>query len=465
MKVQLLVCALISISSNVSAYTKVMAQEFLKRNVDIQTSRFGLQGAKLTYELEDNKRDWTLSLSSEYANSSLMTSPSSFYSLDNKVYTNSLSLQKDTIFGASFALSSSLVNGEYSGVDQSGYTQSLTYKQDLGKNFFGRNDYLSLDSKRELFEAAKYENNDEIQAKLFLFLSDYMEASLSRSVVDLQKKALERSVRRLEFISKKVRDGVKEKADLYSAKTGELYAKESLRSAKSDFIKRIEKIRKYLHRKIDEGEINLLSKIDLNLSGPPMDINYKNNEKVKSMQSKFLSFEKEFKKRHHQVMPDVGLILSYTTNDFNKTKSKAFSDGTFGSDNKEYKVGVEVSLPFGFSVEKSAKSLALIDMLNAQNQIKKAIEDVEAELESVISQYKIVSDNLTSATQRSDLAQKALDEYNKLYQRGRATLDQVINAEERLIETQISKAQYQAQKNILSLGLYYLNSSLLTIVR
>ncbi|EQC48222.1 outer membrane efflux protein [Bacteriovorax sp. BSW11_IV] len=464
MKVQIVGLLLLCNFNNAYAYTKTIAVEFLKRNVDIQSTKYQLESAKVLSDLEENKRDFVLSLSSEYSNSTLKTSPSSYYSLNNKIYTNTLSLSKETILGSTLSLSGSLMTGEYAGVDQSGYSQTLSLKQDLGKNFFGRNSLLLRDSKNELYESSKLEYSNTAGAKLLIFLTSYMQASLSKSVVSFQEMALERSQRRLKLISKQVRDGVKERADLFSAQTGELYATESLRSAKSELDKNVEKIRKFLHRKVDESEIEKLSKIDINLKNPPKEFDYKNNHYVKSLQQKFMAVEKEFHYANNNVTADVSLMGSYTTNNFDKKSSKSFSDGTFGSDNREFKVGLEVSLPFGLSTEKANKSLALIKMLDSQNQIKKAIEDVEAELTSVISQYNLISENLKSATQRVDLAKKALDEYNKLYNRGRASLDQVINAEERLIETQISMARYEVERNVLSLSLFYLNSTILTIV-
>lgn len=76
--------------------------------------------------------------------------------------------------------------------------------------------------------------------------------------------------------------------------------------------------------------------------------------------------------------------------------------------------------------------------------------------ESLLTQIDLLEKNLVSVKSRKDLALVALQEMTKLYNRGRADLDQVIRAEESLINTEKSFVQYLAQRE----GLIYKLASL-----
>jgi len=85
---------------------------------------------------------------------------------------------------------------------------------------------------------------------------------------------------------------------------------------------------------------------------------------------------------------------------------------------------------------------------------------LKSSIEALDEQIVILKTNLVSINKRLELASMALDEYTKLYARGKADLDQVIRAEEDLINTQKSKIQYLSQINNLNFSKKSLTSDL-----
>ena len=71
---------------------------------------------------------------------------------------------------------------------------------------------------------------------------------------------------------------------------------------------------------------------------------------------------------------------------------------------------------------------------------------MEKKFATLISQLKILDQNLKSIVSRYNLAKSSLAEYNRLYSRGRVSLDQVIRSEEDLINTEKSFVQYKVQR-------------------
>ena len=64
----------------------------------------------------------------------------------------------------------------------------------------------------------------------------------------------------------------------------------------------------------------------------------------------------------------------------------------------------------------------------------------------LIDQLKHISSNLESSLKKRNLAKKALSEITKLYQKGRAGIDQVLRAEESLINTERGFVNFISQR-------------------
>ena len=103
----------------------------------------------------------------------------------------------------------------------------------------------------------------------------------------------------------------------------------------------------------------------------------------------------------------------------------------------------------GFNVEKNSKKVARLNQMQAQYESKVVASQVTNAVEDIKSQLTYLDKNLASVTTRYSLAKKTLKEYNKLYNRGRADLDQVIRAEESLISTEESFIQYKSKREKL----------------
>lgn len=134
--------------------------------------------------------------------------------------------------------------------------------------------------------------------------------------------------------------------------------------------------------------------------------------------------------------------------------------GTFGKPNDEVAVGVNLTWPIGGKPQKVEETRARVQYETAKLKKERLAIDIVQIEKSLVDQVKVLEENLKSSNLRIKLADNALEEYTKLYERGRADLDQLIAAEETLIQTQINHIQYQSQREQLSYQLSFIYGDL-----
>lgn len=450
---------------NTLANVSKLSKEFLLSNIEVQNAKLRIDKSLHDYKIEDEKREWALNLSSEYANSTLRTSPSSYYSLDNKTLTHTLSLLKETKWGGRFRLSSGFVDGDYgSSGSSNSYDQNVSYEQDLGRNFLGRNYYLNINASLQRFKATESGEFSAVEQGLLSFLTTYLKTSYLKDVMELKNASLDRATKRTKYISKKVRDGLKERADLYSAKTQEAFAREELLRTTNEFEQSLGELSKKLQREISSNEITKISEElpqKSSLLRPIPKGRVKDNRVLLSSKMSVEAFKNILKQKENMILPKISLKTAYRTNNFDENSKDAFKDGTIGSKNKEYKVGLEISMPLSFDIEKYQKEKAKADFLIATNNLEKKKVEVASDLKLIKRQIDLATKNIHSSEVRVDLSRKTFLEYNKLYNRGKGSLDQVLNAESRYLETQESFLNYQVQRESYLYSLEYLYSSLI----
>jgi outer membrane protein len=102
----------------------------------------------------------------------------------------------------------------------------------------------------------------------------------------------------------------------------------------------------------------------------------------------------------------------------------------------------------------------LVNYNTTRLRLEKFAQDALQSEKSIQDQIAILDTNILSAKRRLSLSKLALREYNKLYSKGRADLDQLIAAEETLINTEVNFIQYLAQRERLIHGLAFLYGNL-----
>jgi len=449
---------LMAISLSSYANLNLFVKEYLTSSNEIKSSAYGFEYQKLLLELELDKRPFVFALESEKSTSNLISSPLVLSPAEEKTTTHTAAFSKEFIWGGEFSLSGSLYDYE-STSDYKSYSQEFKYTQDIGRNFFGRNEFLSREVK-ELEVTYQEKKYDNVKSKALLdFIAKFIDVKKEVTLFELQKEALERAKRRLKLIKRQVKDGLKERVDLYSSESGYSYQKEQLEQKRASLLVSKKNFEVKLDRNVNLDSFPPYEVKKMKLQNIPegeLDENFD----IQAIRSKLVYLEKNYENADNSVFPVIELSASYQTNHINTSQDSPFKDGTFGSDNNAKVIGLSVSIPIGFNVEQNARSQANLAKMQAQYEYKLLKVQVYKKIEQIKVRLLALQRNIESVADRYELSKKTVDEFNKLYNKGRANLDQVLRAEEELIQTEQAFVQYNVQRELEIYSLYDLYGKL-----
>ena len=340
-----------------------------------------------------------------------------------------------------------------------GFTQRFSYSQNLSRDFFGKNFSLEKDALSFNIESTKARSENEVQGQLFNLVQTYYNAALQKALVKLQSEAKSRAGRRLNLIKKRVKDGLREKVDFIQAEISFYRSEESVKTAQQNLAAAIEGLSTSVHRKVtDEDVVSLISE-KFKLRDKPLGEANKNHN-LKALSEQLKVAKADLKRAKLNLLPDITLDLAANNNNFDPEAGDAFSDGRLGGPNREFSVGLNLSWALGGTPQAVEETRALVNLKTNEIQLEKLGKNVLQTEKSIKNQISLLDTNLDSSKKRMTLAGAALKEYNRLYARGRADLDQLIRAEETLINTEINHVQYLSQREILVHSLAFLYGNL-----
>ncbi len=462
-----IVLVLFAINFSASANLNQLAKEFLERNSIVAEAKSQIVLAKLDIEAWDTSKTTSLNWVSNYNNNAL-ESYSAFaaqfaggaFRLPIEMQTHGITLSKDFSWGGNLSFENTYNQIQAQGTQEIyGFTQGLTFTQNIGRDFFGQNYRLQGKSLESALKASESQSKGEIEQSLLTLINNYFAGSLNKSMVELQTEAKKRAERRLDLIKKRVKDGLREKVDLIQAEISLLRAGENVKSAKQSLISNLEALSTSVHRKVEENDVVGFTQknfmVHLTQTG---DVN--KNLSLQTLEFQVKALEKSLKVKNNDLMPEVNFQASLKNNNYDPNIGDGVWGGTFGKPNDEVAVGFNVVWPFGSKPQKVEETKARVQFETAKLKRDRLAINVAQIEKSIMDQIKVLEDNLKSSTSRLKLAQSALDEYTSLYGRGRADLDQLIAAEETLIQTQINHVQYQSQREQLTYQLSFLYGKL-----
>lgn len=452
----LLTLVTFSFSSNASL--KQMTKEYLDNNSDILKSKAKADSSFLGISSYEAQKSWSLTYAGTKEKDNL-ESVSAFSTRDTSTTNHILSLGKGFNWGGNFSLNNTLLKYDSPSLrnPKNGFQQGFSYTQDLGANFLGRSYFSELDSIKEEYQSTKASIDHALQASLYSFALSYSQAKLNLSLLKLQEAALDRAKRRKELIRRRVRDGLKEKVDLIQARIELLSAEEQVKSAEMQRRSSLETLSNALHRNVTRNDVEPFDAKKLNFESIPAGSSAGNLE-IQSLESKAKALNLTKESVDYSFWPTINAGITYNTNDFDDQKSTALDEGSLlGSRNADETIfSLNLVWSIGSESQKIARALNNIDLKVTEMETKKLKINFLKTEESLLSQLELLEKNLVSVKERKSLTQSALKEMTKLYNRGRADLDQVIRAEESLINTERNFIQYLAQRE----GLVYKLASL-----
>ncbi len=442
-------------SLSVHASLSDLTKEFIDVNSSVQTNKTNIELSRLGLRAVEVSKSWALTGSGTYADSNL--EPAFSFSstvTDTKTTKSSVALSKSSFWGGEFSFSNTLnsIESGSTGTKTNGFSQTISYSQDIGANFLGRNDKLDIEIADATYKATKMSAASLIEADLFTFASAYSAARLRKSLYDMQKRAMDRALKREILVKRRVKDGLRERVDLYSAKAQTLTTKEEVQNAKANFLISLDSISQSVHRVVKDNEVDSFNFKSNNFAYLPKGELTK-NKSVQTLDLQIKSLKSKVHQDTNNIFPSISLDTSYSSNDYDAKSSEALSNGIIGSDANEVSIGVNVTWTIGNEAQKNAKAINNIQLKLAQHKFDKTKVNISQTEKLFKERISLINLNLKSVTERRELVIKKLNEYNRLYKRGRADLEQVIRAEEDLINTEISFARYLSSREGLIYGL------------
>lgn len=452
---------------NSYANISLLSREFLAENSDIVKGRLEVDLIKYNLKGFSEKRPWSLLYGGSLTDSALDSSSS--VSNSNATTTlHTLSLVKEFTWGGEFSFENSYLKIDNDptsssvifGGNQKNYqfSQTVSYSQNLGKNFLGRQEYKEKEVLEKGIELAKASFDMKAEKGLSDFIGTYLNASLTKKMVDLQNQALIRAKKRTELIRKMVKDGLRLKVDLLQARMALIAQREAVVSAIESNKEALGRLANLLHRKISDSEVEVIQENLVKL--------HKRKERVQGnhglnvLDKNRVQVMKSLEQMDMGIIPEVTLGAKYKTNEYDTSSGTAFSDGNLTGDKNEFQISLNAVWPIGFGPNKVLMAQKRIEMRMVELEKEKLTKSLEENEIILTSRIDLLNNNISKAKNRVDLALRVLKSYNKLYNLGKKDLDQVIRSEEDLIRTETTLASYIAKKENLVTRLNSLYGSL-----
>lgn len=450
----ILLLIFIQFPSITHANLRELEREYFQKNLTLKQNLKKRESFFYDLERTIQKRPLSLMYNGSLTDSKLDSS-STLANRNANTTIHSLSFIKDFIWGGQLKFENTFYKEERDltntallfGGDRTAqeFSQGVSYNQKLGKNFFGRIDFLERDLAEQVLKGATAQEELENEQDFLEFLNHYVIASMSKSFLDLQNKALERAGRRTELIQKMVRDGLKLQVDYLQAKMSQIGQSEAVISAQEELKNSLGNFSQYLHREVSESEIIKIEEEEFSFNSQHTNDLSKNKSLIFVSQN-LLSADLAKRMIKSGIFPDIDLNLKYKTNEIDKTSSKAFSDGNLLNDKKETVVALNLIWPLGFGPNKAELSKKNVEIQSLNYQKEKIENNLKQLLNTSWNKLELLNENLKNVKERVTLARSVLKKFNELYNLGKKELDQVIRAEEDLIRTETSFATYLGKK-------------------
>jgi hypothetical protein len=418
-------------------------------------------------KINENKYDWSLQLSAAnsvsglaglYATQSQETSTNSY----------SLGLSKSSFKFGTLGFTHTQTQydlSEWSAATLTSFSDEIQFesKNTLTYSYEILNDSLGLEW--DIFKtqdtASVIEQTLTEQKDHFNFFNSYVSAKQGIMLDRLYNEFENRALQRVTLVKRRVRDGLSRSVDLNQSRLALLQKKETIINNTSllrEKIVIIEEIIGISITPVDYKLVNWTYKPKENYTYLFEDKKYLELEKLKLMQRLSTLQVNQFKEG---LSHSLNLNISYSKNSFNEDMSKSITEATGNSDTDERIISLTYSMPIGLSKISASKD----KLLAVANKNKLDHKNLKGE---IIVQTKVVKENLTRYTraieiisEKIEIADKIVEQNYKLYTRGKISFEEMLRAEESLINTKISQMNiYAAYEK--SLGqLAYINGDII----
>ena len=432
-----------TISLNLDEAVKIAIQN----NLDIKLAKISSEFKRADLILTNSIFDTILSLDANYEDDQLKKSSSlsGAKSLTaNYNFGVSKKFKTGTTVALDFANKREHTDSTFASVNPAHTsTMKITAAQPLGENFFGLIDRSDVKIARLNIEQADLETLDRVEDVLAGVQINYWKVAYAYKVINLKEDMLKKAQNLYNVYKERYQRGMAEKSDIYASEANVKQreidineAKEKLNSAINTltlslnigFDKNIE-TEDFLRARLKEANFtqNLKQAIDSRRDY---------QSALKQLQSQNI----EVVRNKNKLWPQINLVASYAKNGLDVDREDAIND-IFNKNDREYYVGINISLPFENRESKAQYNKALLgkeqDLLN----LKKLEISIVRELDDKVREVNLNCEKVRKWGKIVDLQQKKLKEEKKRISYGRSNSDTLIRFQEDLLGAELALAK------------------------
>lgn len=444
--------------------------DIYESNNTFKANRLDIQSSELNIEAVNAKYDWIFSTGITHRDS-FRDSLLSFQSLRTINDTISASIQKSFSWGGTFAIEQGVTKynltkwGAASNLFTGGafeerpyeYFSNIVFTQDLGRNFFGRNDKADIKLAQAEVALRKKQVESLEQQTIVQITTLYVRASYLKSLIQTSQENIKRYKRRVDLIRKRVRDGLRLDVDKLQAETMYLKQEEQLLSYQNDLAETTEQISILIESDVKLEKINAYSlKTRVTLK------NWKSweadsNLELEQAKVALLQVENALVKARRSRLPDVQLRASWGTNAIESNLGNAYDEGDISSRFQDKSISLNLTIPLGGRLAKVEVERSRVRQIQQQTRLEVLNKKMSLKFNSLKKRIETLNKRITSTKKRLSLTKRVRVNYDKLYEQGRVELDTLLNSED-----EYNRGEVEHYTNLLNYELSLLDLAVLT---
>ncbi len=443
-----------------------MAGELMQNNAALAASRAQVGVGELNHIELILSKSWEFNYQLRSADTKLANFSGAGNSSPFDEVVHSFGVSREFLYGSTVSLGNILARRETSDRGtRYRFLQEIGLRQSLGRNFFGFEYRKDLERSELAKRLNQLTYEEDVDGKLLELVQAYYQAAQHLALIELQKEAQLRARRRLAITRRRVQDGLRQQVDLYQTRANLHLQEEAVGSANLRLQSALESLASLLHRSVSEAEVTSFRGQGFIERRPPSGEAAANRSLERLRQQQRIS-QSVLERSKLFLTPKLELSTFYRTSQVQNVRADALSEGSLArGDRSEVTVALDLTWAWGRPYKNTDRLKARLHFETARKNLQSSQTNLDQAASVLKRQIAFLQENIASVKERLQLSQRALGEYNRLYDRGRANLDQVIRAEETFIETEISYINYLAQRELSVYRLSHLYGKLQSFIQ
>lgn len=406
-------------------------------------------------------------LSAGYLKSKDKSLPSTLATGERTVDQYSLGLAKKFFTGTAIKIEALNYDFNNEGPLVPGYDQfstgsvGVTVSQSLWKDFFGAGTRIKINRQKSAGRIDK--TAAELQRRLFLIQleSDFWDYAVAIEDLKLKKSNLERAVKMETWTTRRVANGISDKADLMNIKALSSLRNLQLQTAEEELKTQQVKFRENLGLSGND----VLPEVKTDISGARQYIeNLLKQKNIVSLESEISKLESETKmyvadEVKDSLRPDLSVFGSYATTSFNRSRTEALNKMT-ESDYPKSAIGVNLSWAIETDSKSGLRDSALKESLTAQYKAEKKSISSKNAWDELVRKYTLTQKNVKSLEQIANFQRERSKAEQDKFLKGRSVTANVVTAETDAAEAEVTLLKAKAGlKKLEASGLLFVSES------